>query len=362
MKYNSNNKPLVCMLTNSTCYKGTNKMKVKGVLWHSTGANNPLVSRYVQPYETDPNYNKLITLLGKNKYNNDWNHITYQAGVNAFIGKLANGSVASVQTMPWDYRPWGCGTGSKGTCNDGWIQFECSEDGLNNRDYFNKVYKEACELTAYLCKMYNLDPYGTVNVNGVKVPVILCHADSHKLGLGSNHGDILHWFGKYGKTMDDVRKDVAVLMGKSVATSPAPTTSSNPIKVGNVVKITGTKYYNGKTIPEWVRKKNWIISSVSGDRIIINKSADGKNAISSPIHSQYLTVVSNGTATSTAIIRKGSKVKIKNGAKTYTGGKLASFVYSTTYTVLEEPKNDRVIIGINGVVTAVINKKDLIIV
>ena len=35
------------MMTNSTCYKGTRTMAVKGILWHSTGANNPNLKRYV---------------------------------------------------------------------------------------------------------------------------------------------------------------------------------------------------------------------------------------------------------------------------------------------------------------------------
>jgi hypothetical protein len=56
MKYNANNKPLVCMQTHSTCYKGTRTMTPLGVLWHSTGANNPNLKRFVQPYETDVNY------------------------------------------------------------------------------------------------------------------------------------------------------------------------------------------------------------------------------------------------------------------------------------------------------------------
>jgi hypothetical protein len=42
--------------------------------------------------------------------------------------------------------------------------------------------------------------------------VIICHADGHKLGIASNHGDIYHWFKKHGKTMDDVRKDVKSIM------------------------------------------------------------------------------------------------------------------------------------------------------
>ena len=114
--------------------------------------------------------------------------------------------------MPWDYRPWGCASGPKGSCNDGWIQFEICEDGLTNSKYFDLVYKEACELTAYLCKKYNINPNGTVSYGGVKIPTILCHADAHNLGFGSNHGDIYHWFPKYGKNMDTVRSDVSKLL------------------------------------------------------------------------------------------------------------------------------------------------------
>jgi peptidoglycan hydrolase-like protein with peptidoglycan-binding domain len=217
MKYSSTNKPLVCMQTQSTCYKGTDKMTIKGILWHSTGANNPTLKRYVQPSDVKPpedtyTKEKWLEVLGKNIYNNDWNHIEKQAGLNAWIGKLANGTIASIQTMPWDFGPWGCGSSTKGSCNNGWIQFEICEDGLADKTYFDKVYKEACELTAYLCKIYNIDPKGTVVYNGVKVPTILCHQDSYKLKLGSNHSDIYPWFKKHGKTMDNVRNDVSALL------------------------------------------------------------------------------------------------------------------------------------------------------
>lgn len=220
MKYNLNNKPLICIQTQSTCYKQTQKMTIKGVLWHSTGANNPNIKRYIQPSEIRPKEDSYardmwLSVLGKNTYKNDWNHINHKAGVNAWIGTLADGSVATVQTMPWNFRPWGCGAGKKGSCNDGWIQIEICEDSLANKDYFNKVYKEACELTAYLCKLYDLDPKSTVIHNGINVPVILCHQDSYKLGLGSNHKDVYHWFSKYGKDMDTVRVDVASLLNEA---------------------------------------------------------------------------------------------------------------------------------------------------
>lgn len=223
MKYSLLNPPMVCMATQSACYKQGGKMKILGVLWHSTGANNTTLKRYVQPSNNDPNRDALIAKIGKNPNNNHENRAASQIGLNAWIGTLADGSVAAIQTMPWDYTPWGCGAGSRGSCNNGWIQFEICEDNLSNKTYFDKVYKEACELTAYLCKLYNLDPKGTVSFKGVNVPVILCHKDSANLGLGSNHADVLHWFPKFGKNMDTVRNDVAALLGDNSSTPVNPT-------------------------------------------------------------------------------------------------------------------------------------------
>lgn len=215
MKYNAQNTPIVCMLSDSKCYKNTHLMTVRGVLWHSTGANNPNLSRYVQPADNDPNKEYLLSILGKNKYNNDYNHGSKERsmGVNAWIGKLVDGTVATVQTMPWAYAPWGCGGGSKGSCNDGWVQFEIEESDLTDPIYAQAVYNEACELTAFLCTMYHLDPFGTVKFKGIDVPVILDHKESHRLGLGNNHGDVQHWFPKIlGKSLIDIRRDVANLM------------------------------------------------------------------------------------------------------------------------------------------------------
>lgn len=212
MKYSETNGPLVCMQTQSRCYKETRKMKVLGVLWHSTGANNPTIKRYVQPSDDDPNREELLRILGVNKNRNDWNHVSVGAGLNCWIGKLADGTVATVQTMPWDFRPWGCGPGKKGSCNSGWIQFEIAEDSLNDPVYFGAVYREACEITAYLCKLYGIDPHGTVRVNGVDIPTILCHHDSYVLGFGSGHSDVTHWFPRFGKSMETARDDVAALL------------------------------------------------------------------------------------------------------------------------------------------------------
>lgn len=221
MKYNENNKPLVCMLTSSTCYNGTYRFKPKGILWHCTGCNNPNLWRYVQPSNNDPNKDTLLAKIGKNYYGSDWNHSTVYAGVNAWIGKLADGTVATVQSLPWDYAPWGCASGAYGSCNNTHIQFEMCEDALNDKSYFDKCYKEGVELTAYLCKLYGIDPKGMTRVGATTVPTILCHYDSYNYGVGSGHYDVYNWFNKFGKTMDDVRNDVAALLNQKEET-PVP--------------------------------------------------------------------------------------------------------------------------------------------
>lgn len=78
--------------------------------------------------------------------------------------------------------------------------------------------------------------------------------------------------------------------------SDADNTVSAEIDVGAVVKITGTKYYHGKSIPAWVREKNWVVHSLSGDRVVINKSEDGKHSIMSPVNIADLSLVSEAVA------------------------------------------------------------------
>jgi hypothetical protein len=58
-------------------------------------------------------------------------------------------------------------------------------------------------------------------------------------------------------------------------------------------------------------------------------------------------------------VKKGSKVKIKKGAKSYEGKKVSPFVYLKTYTV-DELNGDRAVLNKNGICTA-FNVKDLIV-
>lgn len=178
------------------CYKIGKKHVVKGIMLHSTGANNPNLSRYVAPDDG---------LLGENAYNNHWNQFRpndRQVCVHAFIGKLKDGLIATYQTLPWDMAGWHSGSGglgpSKNANNTGYIGFEICEDDLTDRSYFNSVYKEAMELCVYLCKEFKLDP----------MKDIVCHSEGHTMGIASNHADVMHWFPKFNKSMDTFRNDV----------------------------------------------------------------------------------------------------------------------------------------------------------
>lgn len=194
------------IFTNNDCYKAGKKIVPKGVMVHSTGANNPYLKRYVGPDDGK---------LGKNTYNNHWNQpMDRSVCVHAFIGKLNDGSIATYQTLPWDHRGWHGG----GDSNNTHISFEICEDGLTNKDYFNAVYTEAVELTAMLCKDYNLDP--------MKDGVVICHSEGYKRGIASNHGDVMHWFPKHGKNMNTFRADVkAQLANLTEGTSKPETTA-----------------------------------------------------------------------------------------------------------------------------------------
>ena len=192
---------LKCILTENDCYKTNEWIAVKGVMVHSCGANNPTLKRYVQPLEADPNYDELISIIGYNRNANDWNRPDTNACVHGFIGKLADGSIASIQTLPWAMRGWHAGNGTtRPSANNTHISFEICEDDLTDPEYFRKVYQEAVELTAHLCEQYNLDPLAP--------EAVICHSEGYRLGMASGHADVEHWFPRFGKTMDDFRQDV----------------------------------------------------------------------------------------------------------------------------------------------------------
>ena len=163
----------------------------RGIMVHSTGANNPNLRRYVQPDDG---------VLGVNSNQNDWNRPGLEVCVHAFLGLTQAGEVAAYQILPWEYRAWHCG----GDANNTHLSFEICEDNLRDRAYWEKTYRLARELTAELCRKFGLDPLAP--------GVLVDHAEGAALGIASNHADVDHWWSRYGVTMDDFRADVARLL------------------------------------------------------------------------------------------------------------------------------------------------------
>ena len=73
----------------------------------------------------------------------------------------------------------------------------------------------------------------------------------------------------------------------------------------------------------------------------------------------FITTGSGGTAA--ASVKVGSKVRLKQGAKTYDGKSLASFVYNRDH-IVKEISGDRVVITYGGVVVAAVKLSDLTLV
>lgn len=221
-------------LTENECYKAGKKIDVKGLMLHSTGANNPKLGRYVDAPELEPEVS-----------NYHWNTLRpggRQVCVHGFIGYLPNREIATYQTLPWNHRGWGGG----GSSNNTHIHVEICEADLDDAEYFRKVYKEAVELFAYLCEKFNLNP----------LEDIITHTEGNKMGIASNHADVMHWFPKHGKDMDNFRRDVkAEMTGEPVTNPSTPPVAPKPAPSKSIDQL-AREVIDGKHGSGDVRRKS----------------------------------------------------------------------------------------------------------
>ena len=263
------------IFVNNENYKTKKTNSLKGVMVHSTGANNPELRRYVGPDDGK---------LGKNQYNNHWNMaMDRQVCVHAFIGKLADGSIATYQTLPWSHRAWHGASGSKGSVNDTHIGFEICEDGLTNAAYFGKVYQEAIELVAYLCLENSWDPMGD--------GVIIGHYEGYKRGIASNHGDPDYWLKRHGKSMDTFRADVKALL-KSKTESCVTSSSVNLREAPGTQYDIVRKLPAGEKVSLVVRLGSWAyVSHINGNGYLYTSylsQAKPESTDSDPINGPWM--------------------------------------------------------------------------
>lgn len=293
-----------CLLTKNDCYKKGQKITPKGIVVHSTGANNPNLKRYVQPDDG---------ILGVNKNNNSWNRSGLDVCVHAFIGKDKNGVVRCYQTLPFNYACWGVGKGKKGSYNynPAYIQFEICEDNLKDKEYFTKAFEVAIEFCVYLVKKYKLS-----------VDNVVSHKEAHKKGYGSNHSDCDHWLKKFGKDMDWFRSEVKK---KVETTTEKPKETTKKKSVEEVAKeVIAGKWGNGDTRKKKLTEAGYNYSEVQAKvNELLNadkkpnyktytvKKGDTLSKIGKKYNVKWTDIAKDNGIKFPYIIKVGQKLKIK---------------------------------------------------
>lgn len=270
------------ILKNNNNYKICRAIAPKGVVVHSTRANTPYATTYTSNWNTPKPGGREVCVHG-------------------FLGKSRNRGIGFYQTLPFEMACWGVGSGSKGSYNyyPGYIQFECCEDNLHNRGYFYTIYHKATDLCAYLCLKYNFSYKNVVS-----------HAESHKLGYGSNHGDIDHWLRIYGLKMKNFRNEVRKKILKIDPHPDLKTGKKNP----KVEVLNDTFLRNKRCIDDFGTSTKTIFEIEQGDKVsfICDRGSGwsyvkfkGKKGF---VRNKYLDLKYKS---------HNFKVKIKSSAKTY---------------------------------------------
>ncbi len=61
------------------------------------------------------------------------------------------------------------------------------------------------------------------------------------------------------------------------------------LKVGDSVKLLPEAvYYTGRQISPLIKSLNWVVSSISGARVVLGKSTDGYYNLNAPVDIKYL--------------------------------------------------------------------------
>ena len=148
-----------------------------------------------------------------------------------------------------------------------------------------------------------------------------------------------------------------------IITSDAGQTAYAKAVAEGLIEFLGLKKKTTTTTStEWYRvRKTWkdATSQIGAFKSLENAKKVCKQGYS--VFDSKGNVVYTTNAPVTKTIKVGSTVKVNKGAKTYSGGNLASFVYNRNHTV-KEIKGERVVITYNGVVVAAVKFSDLTLV
>lgn len=168
------------------------------------------------------------------------------------------------------------------------ITIEVASDTYHPYAVNDKAYAALLNLVTDICRRNGIKKLvWSTNKNERMNHLNGCNMTVHRdYANKSCPGDYL--YNRHGKIAAEVNKRLGATGGNDDGGNTGGGITTTVFKAGDVVKITGTTYYSGAAIPAWVKAKNWVVHSVSGERVVINKSEDGKNAITSPVNARDL--------------------------------------------------------------------------
>lgn len=240
-------------------------------------------------------------------------------------------NVEAVQGLPENRNSWNAGDGNgKGNREGIAIEICYSKSG---GDRFIKAEQNAVELIVDILKRY-----------GWGIDKVTKHQD---------------YSGKYcpHRTLD-MGWDRFINMIKAKLDTPAPTPTPAPsiflkYSKGEKIVLNGYLYRDSYGNGQGSYKSNY-----KGTITIVNAKG------SKPYHIDAIGWVAENDITKQAAsntstpIKVGDRVKVKQGARSYEGAKIASFVYNNTYRV-DQLKGSRAVLDLKGICTA-FHVKDLI--
>ena len=135
--------------------------------------------------------------------------------------------------------------------------------------------------------------------------------------------------------------------GETPGNSSEPVKPSQPaakFQKGDKVKVLrAVQYENGASFTTYY--DSYDVIEVSGNRVVIGIGS----TVTAAVHADNLAKV--GASAPAAAIQEDDRVRVKQGASSYEGAPIASFVYSGTYTV-DELRGDRAVLDEGGICTA----------
>lgn len=241
------------------------------------------------------------------------------------------------------------------------VTIEVASDTTHPYAVTDKAYAALLDLVTDICRR-----------NGIKK--LLWKGDKSLIGQVAKQNMTVHrWFANKacpGDYLYSRHSAIAAEVNKRLGDSPAETETPSS-GAGTLYKVQ-TGAFKQKSNAQALEKK---LKAAGFDTYIVNtggyykvqvgafsKKANAEATLAKLKKAGYSDAfITTGSGSTAASVKVGSKVRLKQGAKTYDGKSLASFVYNRDH-IVKEISGDRAVITYGGVVVAAVKVSDLTLV